>query len=146
MTPVTSLASLPWFVAAVAAIPTYLLDEGFTGQVEITTETRMGRGLRGLAAASDFLPGDEVLSVPLRHIVSLDTVSTLSNFLPESLLESLLALEMPDVLASMLAASRRSETCCLSKLLPQEVSHPLTVFGPEDWEFAESLVSASLFR
>eukprot|EP00438_Fugacium_kawagutii_P013267 Skav218298 [mRNA] locus=scaffold2388:115018:119087:+ [translate_table: standard] len=129
MTLLTSLASL-W---SVAAIPTYLLDEGFTGRVEIT-ETRMGRGL---AAASDFLPGDEVLSVPLRHIVSLDTLDTVTSLSNFSLPESLLALEMPDVLASILAASRHSETF-ISKLLPQEPSHPLTVFGPEDWEFAES--------
>ena len=118
----------------VSAIPKYLLDEGFTGSVDIA-ETAIGRGL---VATSDLGPGDEVLSVPLRHLVSVDTVK-----LNESM--EISDLPMADALASILAASRYSKTFLISQLLPTEVSHPL-FFGPKDWEFVDSLVSADLLK
>ncbi|CAL1153108.1 unnamed protein product [Cladocopium goreaui] len=131
------LVKLVSLAAGTSGIPKYLLDEGFTGSVAIIETPNSGRGL---VAARDLVTGDEVLSVPLQHLVSLDTLDTLDT-------QPQIASDLPaaDALALILAYSRHSETFLINQLLPQEVTHPL-FFGPKDWEVAESLVSAKLFR
>eukprot|EP00435_Cladocopium_sp_Y103_P032497 s581_g8.t1 len=130
------LANLVSLAVGTSGIPKYLLDEGFTGSVAIIETPNSGRGL---VVARDLVTGDEVLSVPLQHLVSLDTLS--QSQLPQ------IASDLPaaDALASILADSRHSETFLINQLLPQELVHPL-FFGPKDWEVVEYLVSANLFR
>ncbi len=123
-------------VTVVASLPADLLDAGFQGSAEIIETATHGRGL---VTSSDVLVGDELLSVPLRHIFSLHTLKEMN-------LEPLETSNLPmaDILASILAASRHKETL-LKKLLPKEVESPL-FFGTEDWQFVDNLVSADLLR
>ena len=127
----------------IEALPDWLLEEGLSGHVQIVN-TSYGRGLQ---AGSTFFPGDDVLSVPLRHMFSIQTVG---SFKLGRLLADPPDLSHSDILAATLAAHAgepdREREAVVMQMLPSDLSdHPL-FYSDDTWKVADRLVSGRLLQ
>ena len=126
----------------IEALPDWLLEEGLSGHVQIVN-TSYGRGLQ---AGLTFLPGDDVLSVPLRHVFSIETVG---SFKLGRLLADPPDLSHSDILAATLAAEagdHRERAAVVMQMLPSDLSYHPLFYSDDTWKVADRLVSGKLLQ
>ena len=126
----------------IEALPDWLLEEGFAGQVRIVNTSTYGRGLQAGVA---YLRGDEILSVPLRHVFCSETLASLNI---GRLLTDRVDLSSSDILAATLAAyaSDPQREATMMRLLPNDLSHHPLFYDDDTWELADRLVSGGLLH
>ena len=124
------------------AVPEWLSEQGLAGRVQIVNVSADNRGLKASTAHSQ---GDEILSVPLRHVFCLETVA---NFRLGRLLLHRSDLTASDILAAALAehAHERFREAIPLRLLPENVSHHPLFYDDATWKVADKLVSGRFLR